>query len=590
MGLGAVLGVALTASLAQAQAPGSDLLVPGLSAAAAAGPRRTPPPPPPSVDVDAELIFQVLASEVAAQRGAYAAAIGTSLELARYTRDPRLARRAVEFALAGGDMVRALDASQLWAELDPSDAEARQTALSLAAAAGKVDNLGATLRSRIAAAPDKGAAVIDARRILGRLEDRKRALAILEEAVRDVPNLPETRVSLARFAAMAGDMPRALREIQAAQAQQPQSEAIAAQALQYGIEVEPDRAIAGARAFIVSNPPARELRLMLVRALVTVKDFNGAQAELQSMANADPSDAEVVYMQGAVAYRAGDLDAADRFLQRYQAAQGSAAGATPGGLPPLADGDSAVFMRAQIAEDQNRLDDAYELLNQVDDPSAALDARLRQAVLRGKQGRIDDARKLIALIDPRDEREAARTALTESQILRNAGQRDEAIKVLQAASGKYPENTALLYDLGMLYEQQNRVADMESTLRRVIALDPGHAQAYNALGYSLADRNMRLSEAKALIERALNLQPDDPFIIDSMGWVLYRMGDNTGAIKYLKRAYGIRPDAEIGVHLGEVLWAAGEQGQARELWRSVQQKDPSNEVLKSTLARLAVTL
>jgi tetratricopeptide (TPR) repeat protein len=162
--------------------------------------------------------------------------------------------------------------------------------------------------------------------------------------------------------------------------------------------------------------------------------------------------------------------------------------------------------------------------------------------------------------------------------------------VLEATLKKYPDTPGLMYEVAMVYEQLDRLDDMEKMLRKVIAVQPDYAHAYNALGYSLADRNLRLPEAKTLIERALNLAPDDAFILDSMGWVLYRMGDNAQAIPYLQRAYSLRPDAEIAVHLGEVLWASGQQDKAKDVWRNVQSKDPTNESLRGTLARLAVTL
>ncbi len=585
------LGLAVGGSIVQAQtaAPASDgLLVPGLSLAPRDG-RSMGPRALPEVELSADILFQILASEVAAQRGALSAATGTSLELARFTRDPRLARRAVEFSLASGDMVRALDAAQVWVELDPADVEARQTALSLSAAAGRVEGLGATLRSRIASAPDKSAAVIEARRIVSRLEDKRRALSVLEEALADVAALPESHLALARASAAAGNMPRALNEARAALAAEPDSEAAAMLALQFGAEAEPDQSVAAARVFLVAHPEARNLRVLLVRALASQKDFKGAKAELASMARANPEDFEVLYMQGALAYQAGQADEADTYLKQYLAIHEQRSSAS-NSLPPLPEADNALFLRVQIAEDQGRFDDAFDLLDKVDDPAAILTARLRQAVLRAKQDRLDDARKLLAAIDPRNAREGVQVALTESQILRAADRRDDAVMVLEAAAKRYPDTPELMYDLAMLYEQQNRIEDMESRLRRVIAVKPDHAHAYNALGYSLADRKQRLPEARRLIERAFKLAPEDPFIIDSMGWVHYRQGDNAKALSYLQRAYQLRPDAEIAVHLGEVLWATGQHDKARQLWREVQAKDPANEALRTTLARLEVQL
>jgi len=580
------LATAVSAVSAQDAPPASDeLLVPGLSLSPmgrAIGPRALP-----NVDLSAEILFQVLASEVAAQRGAFGPATSTTLDLAEKTRDPRLARRAVEFALAGGDLVRALDAAQAWAELDPSDVEARQTALSLAAAAGRVEGMGSALRARIAAAPDKSVAIVDARPVVARLDDKRKALSILEEALTDVRNLPESHLALSRVAAAAGDKPRALQEARAALDAQPDSEAAAMLALQMGVETEPDQSVARARAFIATHAESRNLRVLLARALASLKDYDGARDELQALARANPEDFEILYMQGVLAYQSQRPSDADGYLKQYLEVHEQR---TAKGAAPLPEADNALFLRVQIAEDQQRYDDAFDLLAKVDDPDAALPARLRQAVLRGKQGRVDDARGILHLIDPRDVREGSQVALTEAQILRNAGDRDEAVKVLEAANQRYPDAPVLMYDLAMLYEQQNRIDDMESRLRRIIAIKPDHAHAYNALGYSLADRNVRLPEAKRLIERAMNLAPDDPFIVDSMGWVHYRMGDNAKALSYLERAYELRPDAEIAVHLGEVLWASGQQARARELWREVQSKDPSNAALRGTLARLDVTL
>lgn len=580
------LATAVSAVSAQNAPPASDeLLVPGLSLSPmgrAIGPRALP-----NVDLSAEILFQVLASEVAAQRGAFGPATSTTLDLAEKTRDPRLARRAVEFALAGGDLVRALDAAQAWAELDPADVEARQTALSLAAAAGRVEGMGSALRARIAAAPDKSVAIVDARRVVARLDDKRKALSILEEALTDVRNLPESHLALSRVAAAAGDKPRALQEARAALDAQPDSEAAAMLALQMGVETEPEQSVARARAFIATHAESRNLRVLLARALASLKDYDGARDELQALARANPEDFEILYMQGVLAYQSQRPSDADGYLRQYLDVHEQR---TAKGAAPLPEADNALFLRVQIAEDQQRYDDAFDLLAKVDDPDAALPARLRQAVLRGKQGRVDDARRILGLIDPRDVREGSQVALTEAQILRNAGDRDEAVKVLEAANQRYPDAPDLMYDLAMLYEQQNRIDEMENRLRRIIAIKPDHAHAYNALGYSLADRNVRLPEARRLIERAMNLAPDDPFIIDSMGWVHYRMGDNAKALSYLERAYEIRPDAEIAVHLGEVLWASGQQARARQLWREVQSKDPSNAALRGTLARLDVTL
>ena len=165
-----------------------------------------------------------------------------------------------------------------------------------------------------------------------------------------------------------------------------------------------------------------------------------------------------------------------------------------------------------------------------------------------------------------------------------------AYTVLENALVRFPDNPELLYDYALLAERLDKLDQMEASLRRVMQIAPDNQHAYNALGYSLAERNIRLPEALSLIERALQMAPGDPFIMDSMGWVQFRMGNLPAAEDALRRAYAVRPDPEIAVHLGEVLWQKGDKDAAQALWREAQAKDPKNDALKSTLARLNVSL
>jgi tetratricopeptide (TPR) repeat protein len=175
--------------------------------------------------------------------------------------------------------------------------------------------------------------------------------------------------------------------------------------------------------------------------------------------------------------------------------------------------------------------------------------------------------------------------LAEAQLLREAGQPEEAFAVVGRALEKLPDNTDLLYDYAMLAEKIDRIDILESSLRKVISIKPDHAHAYNALGYSLADRSMRLPEARELVEKALALSPDDAFIIDSMGWVEYRLGDSEKALEYLRKAYAERQDPEIAAHLGEVLWATGHHSEAEKVWNEALAKAPDNDTLIKTIKR-----
>jgi len=195
------------------------------------------------------------------------------------------------------------------------------------------------------------------------------------------------------------------------------------------------------------------------------------------------------------------------------------------------------------------------------------------------------------LIREADDRQVQTQALLLlAQLMRESERAEEGFQLLDASLAKDPKRVELLYDHAMAAERLNRLEVAEKSLRLLIELRPRYAHAYNALGYALADRNIRLDEAQQLIEKALELAPEDPHIIDSMGWVLYRRGNLQGALEYLQRAYRLQADAEIAVHLGEVLWKLGRRDEALELWRIARKSEPGNAVLRETLGRLEVSL
>lgn len=546
----------------------------------------------PYVSLTADIFYRVLASEIAAQRGMYGTAATTMVGLARDTGDPRLARRGLEFQLAGGNLPGALDAARVWARLSPNDVEASSTELALAAANGQTKGLAQALRNRIDSSRDKPAAIGQALAVLSRLNDRRLALRILDESLSDsVRKLPAAHLALADVASASGDYERAAQESRAALAADPKSEAAAQRVLEYGSRVDPQRAQAEARAYIARNPGARKVRLMLAGQLADSGDYNGALAELQAMSRRSPEDFDLLFMQAQLAYKSGQLPQAKALLQQYLDVQNQRQRATvPGATDAGAAAADAHVLLARIAEDQGNYDEAIAELGRIDDATLRYSVRMRQAALRAKSGRVDDALAMIDAAGPQDEEERTLGVLTKAQILRDADRVGQAVSVLEAADRALPDTVEIKYELAMLYERQNRLADLERMLRQVIALDPDHAHAYNALGYTLADHNQRLPEALDLITQALELSPNDPFILDSMGWVKFRMGDSAAAADYLRRAYSVRPEADIAAHLAEVLWSQGKRDQATDLLRAALQKDPGNKTVQDVVKRLGVGL
>jgi tetratricopeptide (TPR) repeat protein len=250
------------------------------------------------------------------------------------------------------------------------------------------------------------------------------------------------------------------------------------------------------------------------------------------------------------------------------------------------DPEGVRYVLGQIAEEQKLWPRAIEWYESIATGDHVMPARMRTANAIAKQGKLDEARAFLKRVAAENPEDVVQLIVAEAQLLRDAQRHAEAFALLSDALGKQPEQPDLLYDLALTAEKLERFDLLETHLRKLIEVKPDHAHAYNALGYSFADRNTRLPEARKLIEKALELAPEDYFIMDSLGWVLYREGDLKGAARELRRAYSGRPDAEIGAHLGEVLWMLGEQDEARRVWDEALKAGPENETLQKTIKRL----
>jgi len=239
---------------------------------------------------------------------------------------------------------------------------------------------------------------------------------------------------------------------------------------------------------------------------------------------------------------------------------------------------------------QQRHDDATaaKWLAQVDAKDADLQVISLRATLLARQGKLGEALKMIRAADANTPAEQRYKLLTEVQLLIDEKRLGEAREVLNKANAESPDDVELVYQEAMVDERLNRLDDMERLLRRILALQPDNSQALNALGYSLADRNLRLDEALKMVRQAHELSPADPFIVDSLGWVEYRMGHFDAAATLLAQAYSSRKDTEIAAHLGEALWADGKHEEAARVLRDAHKLDAGNEVLKKTMNRLKV--
>ncbi|TCS37008.1 tetratricopeptide repeat protein [Paucimonas lemoignei] len=535
----------------------------------------------PSLDLSPEILFKLLSAEVAAQRGQWKLAYTTELALAQQTRDPRLAQRAMEIALTARRHDEALAAVRLWRTLAPESEQATQYLLSFLMLSDDLSEAAPILKQRLQDIPASSRTMLmfQIQRLLARAKNKQAAFKVLEQVLQPYLDTPETHLVLAQGAVAAGNTERARQEALAAQAAKPESE-LAALTMAL-VTPDKDEAAKVLTSYLARYPKAREVRMALARQLVERKQYAQARSQFELLLKDSPKDLTTLYALGVLSAQTRDNAAAEKYLGKYLELLASQP-------DEERDPSQALLLMSELAEERKDTDAAIKWLSQVDPGEAWLGAQLRRAQLLAKSGNLVGARKALAELTPQGETEQIQVLQAESQILRDAGQIAEAMEVLEGGIKRFPNNTDLLYDQAMLAEKTNQLALMEKNLRKVMTLAPKNQHAYNALGYSLADRNLRLPEAFALITKAHELAPEDPFILDSLGWVHFRMGRLKEAEELLRRAFTIRPDAEIAVHLGEVLWVKGQKEDAQKFWRDARDKDPQNDTLKNTLIRLQV--
>lgn len=545
----------------------------------------------PDVTLTSDILFRLLASEFAAQRGALLPAANTSLELARFTGDPRLAQRAVEFYMIVGNYPGALEAVNAWLLIEADNAEAQSMRLALMAALGQTEGLVDALVKLVNANPDKTEALAQVMGILARMPDRKSALQIIQAVIEKSgqKGTLSGHIATADVAQAAEDFDLAFAEAGKALKLQPDSEDAAMRVLDYGVPVQAGEAIKAAQQFARTHSQARRLRLMLAGKMAEQGDIASAIEELRTMSAEFPEDFDLLFIRAQFAYQTGRLDDANRLLNEYVEVQSQREDSVAAGASDATAALTDAFtLMSSIAEQQGQYDRAVELLGRIDDPTALYAARLRQAKIRADQGRVDEAIRMIDAAHPIDQDEQLIGVLTLTNILRQAERYDQAIERLKKADSEIRDSVEIKYELGMLLERQSDLLGMERYLRQVIDLDPSYAHAYNALGYSLADRGLRLDEAYALISQAHQILPDDPYIMDSLGWVRYRQGDLKQARSYLEQAFKIRPESEIAAHLGEVLWKLDEHDKARNVWGEGLKINPKDPVLIEVMKRFGV--
>lgn len=524
----------------------------------------------PKMVLTEKILYEFLLAEIAGQRGQMALASEVYFDLAKNTRDPRIVRRAAEVALYARQYPTALEASRMWVAIDPQAKEAQRMLATLLLASGRIDELAVTLTHDLEnAGPRTGDLLLQQYRVFANYPDKAAVKRLFDQLAQPYAALPEAHLVRAQTALAVNDKAGAVSAVDQALVLRPAWEPAAL--LKAGLLEPGVPQLDFLKRFLVANPSAHNVRLGYARTLVAEKRYDDARKEFETLLRLNPENPDVLFAVGILSLQLNDVATAEKNLKHFMTlGQGEQ--------------DAARFYLGQIAEQAGRNDEALDWYRAVAAGEQKVPAHVRAAQLLVQQNKLDEARAQIAIArasTPTD----TRLITAEAQLLREGGRYTEGYAMLSAALEAQPDDPDLLYETALAAEKLNDVTTMERHLRHLIKLKPEDALAYNALGYSLADRKVRLTEAVQLIDKALALKPDDPFILDSKGWALFRQGRANEALTTLQKAYALKPDAEIAAHIGEVLWSLGRHDEAIKLWRDATLVHPKNEALATTIKR-----
>jgi len=530
----------------------------------------------PKVELTDQLFYGVIASEIAAQRGVPASSALTYLELARQTRDPRMAQRAAEFAMVSGQLKIATDALKLWVELDPSSDVAREQLFITLLRTGKLAESRPLIDDLLQREPQRaGAIFIQLARLTSRQGDKQGGVELVKELAARYPNLPEAHFALIAVASDANDQATIDAEFDKLAVLAPKWDLPVAWETDRLRRTDQNAAIAFLKHELDRRPDASfELKLAYPRLLVGAKRFDEALVAFQAMLKNNPKNPDLLFAVGLLSYQLNDFPNAERYLK----------GALDEHYP---DADFLRYTLGQLSEERDRLPEARRWFEKVGQGPQYFAAQARLAELDAKEGRLDQGLNRLAGLG-KTEQERNQLAIISAQIAVEVKQPQRAYQLLSSALAASPGSPELLYQRSMASEQLGNFSATERDLKAYLHEKPNDPQGLNALGYTLTIHTTRYKEAHGYIAKALKQEPDNPTILDSMGWVQYKLGHFESAQGYLQRAFALFPDPEVAAHLGEVLFKRGHVTEAREVWAKGKAIDPQHQVLNETMHRLGV--
>lgn len=538
-------------------------------------PQTTGNPETETPEASASLVFNTLAGEIAAQRGESLQAFDYAYQAALESRSVVAAERATGLGLQANQPKQALKAARLWIDIDPDSLKAHQIAAILNIRLHALPEAINHLRRVVSLANTEGqSGYLQAAAIAEKAASGTEALAIMQQLIPSDSSDADALYALALTASRAQQMELASSYIDRSLSLNPQ--ATNALVLKAHTLIAAGRKAEGvdflAQA-VAQSPDNLSLRNAYARTLVELNEAESALAQYQYLHQKQPENADILYALGILSLQLNRLDEAKRHLeqlvemhQRY---------------------NEACYYLGVIAEEQRLTDRALDWYSRVEGGQQA-DAQVRIAKILSDQGDLNAARETLQRLRVAQPHHNLKFYLIEAELLRDNQQYDTAHQVYSRALDEFSDNTELLYARGLNAADMDRIDLLEQDLRKILATQPDHIDALNALGYTLADKTDRLTEAKRYIEQALTMKPDSPAILDSMGWVEFRLGNLPAARRFLEQAAELSSDPEIASHLGEVLWRMGEVERAKAVWNSASEEEPDNRYIPAVKKRLGV--
>jgi len=528
----------------------------------------------PKIALSEEILYKTLVAEFAGQRDRLDIAVENYLDLARMTRDPKYVERATRIAIYARNTEAASETAALWVELDPLNPDAHQVLAVMSLRKGEIEKSLEHLETILENSHGK----IDQKlwmiaNMLGREKDRDIVMQVMEKLLLNHQGDPEAMYAFAHVAARIGELDRAVELLQATLELAPENDNAA---MSYISILQKQGRINEALEWMEKVLPTREsndfnLRSAYARLLTDAKRFDDSRRQFEILSVQAPNNSDVLFALGLLYLQSSRLDEAKTYFKRLVAQD-------------IRSNDANYYL-GRIDEEHKNFEEAGVWYQSVQNGENYFDAQVRYGLILAKLGNMDAARAHLNKIPARGEEQATLLVQAEGELLTDAKLYDEALAVYDVAIEGKAYKGVLLYARAMLAEKMQRIDLMEEDLRRILVKEPDHVQALNALGYTLADETDRYQEAFDLIQRAMDLSPGDFYILDSMGWVLYRLGRHEEAIKLLEKAMSLRQDPEIAAHLGEVLWVTGDKEAAKEVWETALQATPEDSRLLDVIKR-----